>query len=799
MPDVSLSGISFKISGSTDSASNSIDSLISKLSQLKTALNASSSVKSLSTSIKSLKTSTAKVLPGISNFISSLKRIAYYRFIRTIIKSITSAFSEGMTNAYQFSKVVGYDLADALDTLTTKSFTMKNQLGAAFGALITALEPILLQIISLVTRAANVITRFIALLSGKDTYLKATDSAQEYASAVGAVGDAAEEAMHYLAPFDELNVLSDNSSGSSSGSSSSTDYTDMFEETPVMQNLSDFEASLALSFNDVLFDWDDLTGEQIAEKVLAGLFTLTGAGVGFILGGVPGAIVGSLIGLTLGLIADSIIFDHDGVLDPEEIRQSLKYVVNALVGGVFGLFLGGPAGAFFGASLSLGITLLVDSLFPEAGGSSDSFLTHLKDALNNMVDSQVLGFTLGGASGQGIQMALNLGMKLTLQGSIGEWIVEHIFQPIINKYNEFVQNHPTIAGLLGLEEVGSTSPTSHSTTTHYNVEVDANITSATDSIPSSDKVSMDWGINVDDWTDSVPTSKRKVSNVKADVNDITNSIPSSKNGIDMYANLFSWRKTGDFKSNTSDSWTGVGLYANLFSWRKTGDFKSNTSDSWTGVPLFANLFSWRKTGDLKSNTSTGWTGLDLWANLFNWRETWKTGTPKVEVDAHAQSLEFDDDTTVGGSIHFGYNGGGRALGGSFFGGLWHDIPQFASGGRPHGSLFLAGEAGAEIVGHVGGRTEVLNRSQLASTMYAAVKSAIASVGFHVSPVMPSASDTSGSMSEEMMYRAMLRALNDSDAFPDEIDLDGEVVYRQMVRRNKLATAMSGLNPMMATG
>jgi hypothetical protein len=69
----------------------------------------------------------------------------------------------------------------------------------------------------------------------------------------------------------------------------------------------------------------------------------------------------------------------------------------------------------------------------------------------------------------------------------------------------------------------------------------------------------------------------------------------------------------------------------------------------------------------------------------------------------------------------------RATGGSYYNGKWHDIPQYASGGSPsHGTLFFAGERGAELVGHVGGRTEVLNQSQLASTMYSSVVSANAS-------------------------------------------------------------------------
>ena len=89
----------------------------------------------------------------------------------------------------------------------------------------------------------------------------------------------------------------------------------------------------------------------------------------------------------------------------------------------------------------------------------------------------------------------------------------------------------------------------------------------------------------------------------------------------------------------------------------------------------------------------------------------------------------------------------KAEGGAFYGGKWHSIPQFSSGGVitkdfmsgfsaiPRyaggtvnaGSMFIAGEAGPELVGHVGGRTEVLNQSQLASVMQSAVASGMEAV------------------------------------------------------------------------
>lgn len=58
------------------------------------------------------------------------------------------------------------------------------------------------------------------------------------------------------------------------------------------------------------------------------------------------------------------------------------------------------------------------------------------------------------------------------------------------------------------------------------------------------------------------------------------------------------------------------------------------------------------------------------------------------------------------------------------------VNWYASGGIPtKGTLFGAGENGPEVVGHINGRTEVLNQSQLASVMYEAVTKAIENSNF----------------------------------------------------------------------
>ena len=57
-----------------------------------------------------------------------------------------------------------------------------------------------------------------------------------------------------------------------------------------------------------------------------------------------------------------------------------------------------------------------------------------------------------------------------------------------------------------------------------------------------------------------------------------------------------------------------------------------------------------------------------------------------------------------------------------------NLPRFAGGGFPtEGSLFVAGEKGAEMVGNIGGRTAVANNDQITTAIYNAVLAAMSQV------------------------------------------------------------------------
>ena len=60
---------------------------------------------------------------------------------------------------------------------------------------------------------------------------------------------------------------------------------------------------------------------------------------------------------------------------------------------------------------------------------------------------------------------------------------------------------------------------------------------------------------------------------------------------------------------------------------------------------------------------------------------------------------------------------GKAGGGVFSGGRWHPITRYAGGGWPNfGELFLAREAGPELVGKIGSSTGVMNNDQIVASV-----------------------------------------------------------------------------------
>ncbi len=222
-----------------------------------------------------------------------------------------------------------------------------------------------------------------------EEYWKTAEALRDLNRYYAQTAKAVRMANKQLLKFDELNRLvappedtvkvsaRRSSSGGSKGGSSTSPENGKGSDKEVKGP----EATLPICFTikDVLFNWDDLNWEQIAMKALAGFLTLGGGIIGGLVGGVPGALIGVAAGLLLGLDLDSLIFNFDGKLDMEELRDTVLAAL-PVVGGIAGFVVAGPLGAALGLTLGLLLSLQVwDFDFSDIVSTLTTFFKDLED------------------------------------------------------------------------------------------------------------------------------------------------------------------------------------------------------------------------------------------------------------------------------------------------------------------------------------------------------------------------------------------------------------------------------------
>ena len=288
---------------------------------------------------------------GLSKFTSSLGRIAFYRAIRSAIRYVTDSFKQGLEAAYNWSKEQGganAKLAGAMDALSAASGRMKLQLGAAFGGLIVAIQPVLIQIINLVTAAADAITRLFAVLNGSGYYKKAVGGFEKVGSAAGGAG---KQIKGLLASWDELNVIG-KESGGGGGGGSNNGYTGDYEWAEAVSPWADLIKSgdffsigekvqngLASAMESVDAFFTNIRQKQIGKKIasfLNGLFSNKEMWRG----------IGQTVGKSLGVIVEQIVQFFEE-LDITEILKAVGKFALGLADGFLGVMKDAfPEGSF---------------------------------------------------------------------------------------------------------------------------------------------------------------------------------------------------------------------------------------------------------------------------------------------------------------------------------------------------------------------------------------------------------------------------------------------------------------------
>lgn len=217
--------------------------------------DAADATKSLSQRLKELFGSVKGGQRHMNGFLSSITRIARNMAIRAAIKGIAKGFKEGFDNAYQYSKVVGYSLAPAVDKAQDALFKMKNSIGAALAPAVEMLVPYVVQLVQWFINLVNIVNQFLALLNGQSVWLRATDASSHTLdkvkkSAKGA-SDSVKELKGLLADWDELNIIQQETGGNGGGSGRTTTGVDPEQYKLLYEQVSTFDEGVKNAFEKV--------------------------------------------------------------------------------------------------------------------------------------------------------------------------------------------------------------------------------------------------------------------------------------------------------------------------------------------------------------------------------------------------------------------------------------------------------------------------------------------------------------------------------------------------------------------
>jgi phage-related protein len=150
---------------------------------------------------------------GLGKFMSALKRVALYRFIRAIIKGISQSLQEGIKNVALFDKSANKTMSQFSTSITN----IKNGLGLMLQPFLEAITPAVQQLSMVFVEIGNAISKANAQMKGLSSYTKISAKyMKDYKKSV-------QNASTFS--FDTFNVLSN------SNDTSSMFETEQIEET----------------------------------------------------------------------------------------------------------------------------------------------------------------------------------------------------------------------------------------------------------------------------------------------------------------------------------------------------------------------------------------------------------------------------------------------------------------------------------------------------------------------------------------------------------------------------------------
>ena len=696
--------------------------------------------------------SATKGASGLSKFVSSIGRIAFYRAIRSAIRYVTDSFKQGLDAAYNWSKQQGganARLAAAMDNLSAASGRMKLQLGAAFGGLITAIEPILIRIINLVTAAADAITRFFAVLNGGGYYKKAVGSLNDLGSAAGGAG---KQVKGLLASWDELNVIG-KESGGGGGGSNSTDYSGLYEWAEAESDWANLFASgdffgIGAKIGDALGD----VAQKITNFLKRPEIQNFGANLANALNGAVSnpenfSKLGEAAGTFVGTVVENIKYFLKNV-KWEDVKEALKAFatgfkegLEAALGEEFDtskpyyqiawewfLNLEGVQRAvlsfkmFFNdikiSWLELKETILEGmNEFPDwiktglgwIGFDISDSLENTKQALADAKEeADALAKSYDELNNKDVTVAIETEVPNTVTPEdvldttsfkIGSSFA-NAFASLVVGVNAEVENKIEPKDLF-TPNSGVTSPSGNTLSLGI-----------TPTIKPGTNITIPATANYTDWAvrgSKTETALKNFTTWNSTANYTDWAVKGTKTGSAV-SNFTTWNSTANWKNQKIDpGWMGT-------TWNSTANWKSQKVDpAWAGT-------TWNSTANWKDQkVDPNWGGT-TWNSTakFNKRTTADTFSTTFNSTAHITAKTIESSLKDGNNLKVNVTANITKTSGT----KNINVTAAANGGMIEtGQLFIAREAGPEMVGTVGNNTAVANNEQIVAGIQSGVAQA----------------------------------------------------------------------------
>ena len=688
---------------------------------------------------------------GLGGILRTIGMTAKFMLASFLIQSVLGQTREGLKNLARYSNQYGTDFNKNVSEMYSALKQLQNALATAFAPIVNVVGPYVTQFIQHITAGTNAIAQFFSALTGKSTWTKATYNAQNYADSLDKAADSAKGLNREIYSFDEINKQSDQS-GSSSGTGVSPG--NMFREDTVDNKYADLAAQVKTAWDNVDFTG---IGEKVGQKLkteLEGIewkgirkkFDKAAVCIATFLNGFTGTKgLAASIGRTIGNVINTGVgsvnkflktmnFNQLGAFLAETVNNAIKTTDFGLLGETVANLIKSGIRTWWGFvttfdfdGLGEKIQESIKSFFTsmnevdpatnlngwqKAGQAISKTITGLGDMLIKALDNDemwqdfgegVFDFITSIKWGDIFGTAIDIGtVVLKAQFSIGLGIgnsiagTDYTPEECVEEIKTFFTDPslwPTMQMLMDIKinakKLKRELPELWSDIKTYMKKRVINIAIKIDDM--REKVSKQWKKVKDYWKSKSPLGK-----VKTTYEDIKEKLKTKWN-----AAIFFWKNKGKLSEVKASAYQNI---------REKLKSKWELAKEW-----------WNKKKDL-SGVKISLPDIlksmkEKWQELVEWW-TGKKGLSDVKIKLPHLKVEWDTEGVAAVAL--------QKVGLKGFPNF--SIDYYAKGGFPDtGQLFLAREAGPEMVGTIGNHSAVANNTQIVSAISAGVSDAVTNV------------------------------------------------------------------------